>query len=253
MKPLALLAALMLAAAVSVSAAEKDTRVYLLTTIAAKPGRLEEIHTLIRGLMPQIAKLGLPVLGVFVPVENSAEKVVCLNAFASPEAAAQAQDAIDNDPEFKAGLAKLDALTDDSKAEPQRVMTAADFSPSVTAAAGKAARVFELRTYTATPGNLPLLHARFRDHTLGLFAKHGMTNLWYWQLAKEQPGADRTLVYLLAHASVEAAKASFETFRADPDWIAAKTASEAQGGGSLTVPDGVKSLILQATDYSPLK
>ena len=253
MKPLALLAALTLTVSLSASAAEKDTRVYLLTTIAAKPGKLEEIHTVIRGLMPQVAKLGLPVLGVFVPVENGAEKVICVNAFASPEAAAQAGDAIDNDAGVKAGLAKLGELTDTAREEPQRVMTATDFSPSVALAAGQAARVFELRTYTTTAGNLPLLHARFRDHTLGLFAKHGMTNLWYWQLVKEQSGAENTLVYLLAHASVAAAKASFEAFRADPEWVAAKAASEEKGGGSLTVPDGVKSVFLQATEYSPLK
>jgi len=56
---------------------------------------------------------------------------------------------------------------------------------------------------------------------------------------------------MLAHNSVDAAKASFEAFRADPDWIAAKNASEEKGGGSLTIPDGVKSVFLKATDYSP--
>ena len=80
-----------------------------------------------------------------------------------------------------------------------------------------------------------------------------MTNLWYWQLAKGQPGADNTLIYFLAHSSADAAKASFAAFRADPTWIAAKAASEKQAGGSLTVPDGVKSVLLKATDYSPIK
>ena len=112
-------------------------------------------------------------------------------------------------------------------------------------------RVFELRTYTTTPNNLPVLHARFRDHTMALFAKHGMTNLFYWQLLPDQAGAENTLIYMLAHASQDAAKASFDAFRADPDWIAAKTASEIKGGGSLTIPDGVKSVFLKATDYSP--
>ena len=35
-------------------------------------------------------------------------------------------------------------------------------------------KVFELRTYQATPGNLGNLHARFRDHTIRIFRKHGM-------------------------------------------------------------------------------
>ena len=78
-----------------------------------------------------------------------------------------------------------------------------------------------------------------------------MTNLFYWKLLPDQPAAENTLVYMLAHKSEAAAKASFDAFRADPEWITAKKASEDKGGGSLTVPDGVKSVFLKATDYSP--
>jgi hypothetical protein len=78
-----------------------------------------------------------------------------------------------------------------------------------------------------------------------------MTNIAYFTVLKDQPGADNTLLYFLAHKSQDAAKASFDAFRKDPEWIAAKTASEKEGGGSLTTPDGVKSLFLKPTDYSP--
>ena len=78
-----------------------------------------------------------------------------------------------------------------------------------------------------------------------------MTNLFYWKLMPDQPNAENTLVYLLAHKDAEAAKASFGEFRKDPDWTAAREASEKEGGGSLTVPNGVKSVFLKATDYSP--
>ena len=44
-------------------------------------------------------------------------------------------------------------------------------------------RVFELRTYTAPDGKLSDLHKRFRDHTLRIFEKHGMTNIGYWMPA----------------------------------------------------------------------
>src|SRR5688572_30490736 len=56
-------------------------------------------------------------------------------------------------------------------------------------------RLFELRTYTAAPGKLEALNARFRDHTNRLFVKHGMTVVGYW-LPLDQPN---TLVYLLAY------------------------------------------------------
>jgi len=35
--------------------------------------------------------------------------------------------------------------------------------------------------------------------------------------------------------------------------VAVKKASEEAAGGSLTVPDGVKSVMLLPTDFSPLK
>jgi len=70
---------------------------------------------------------------------------------------------------------------------------------------------------------------------------------------KDQKGAEETLIYLLAHQSREAAAASFKAFGADADWVAARKASEEKAGGALTVPDGVKSQFLRATDYSPLK
>jgi hypothetical protein len=79
-----------------------------------------------------------------------------------------------------------------------------------------------------------------------------MTNVIYWNPEAGQPAADVTLTYLLAHDSEEAAAASFKAFRADPEWTAAREASEKAAGGSLTVPDGVKSVMMVPTDYSPL-
>ena len=254
MKALTLLASLMLTAAVSAAAAEKDPSIYVLSTITAKPGKLDAIHALLKDrLIPQVAKVGVTNLAILVPIENAGERIFTLSSIPSPDTAEKLKAAMQDGGDLKATITEIGTLADETKREPRRVMTATDFSPAVKAEAGKTPRVFELRTYTTTPGNLPLLHARFRDHTTALFTKHGMTNLWYWQLLPEQPGADNTLIYLLSHASPDAAKASFDAFRADPDWIAAKTASEEKGGGSLTVPDGVKSVFLKATDYSPLR
>ena len=130
-----------------------------------------------------------------------------------------------------------------------------DYSPALAVGPGDGPRVFELRTYVTPAGGVPAINARFRDHTVALFSKHGMTNLIYWNLFPGQKGADTTLVYLLAHKSREAAKASFDAFRQDPEWVKARTASEAKAGGSLTVtgPEGVKSEFLVPTDFSPLR
>ncbi len=114
-------------------------------------------------------------------------------------------------------------------------------------AAGKG-RVFELRTYTANEGKLDDLHARFRDHTLKLFQRHGMTNIIYCK-PLDPPLSGNTLVYLLAHASREAATKSWEAFRNDPEWVKARDTSEANG----KLVSKVESVFLEATDYSPMR
>jgi hypothetical protein len=131
-------------------------------------------------------------------------------------------------------------------------MHATDYSPAINSG-GDGERVFELRTYTCEAGRLDPLNARFRDHTCKLFEKHGMTNIGYWNYEKDQKNADVMLFYILAHKSVDAAKASFDEFRKDPAWVEAKKASEDKAGGSLTIKDGVKSEFVKPTDFSPLK
>src|SRR3954462_6596920 len=61
-------------------------------------------------------------------------------------------------------------------------------------------RFFEMRTYHAAPGKMEALHARFRDHTCKLFAKHGITIIGFWTPADPKE-AERTLIYLLAYPS----------------------------------------------------
>ena len=117
-----------------------------------------------------------------------------------------------------------------------------------TLAAQPPARVFELRTYTAPAGKLGELHTRFRNHTLRIFEKHGMTNVVYLA-PMDAPASENQLVYLLAHKSRDAAKASWSAFANDPEWK--KVASETQVNGPIVTK--VDSLFLQATDYSPMK
>ena len=65
------------------------------------------------------------------------------------------------------------------------------------------------------------------------------------------PAAADTKVYELriAHADQEARDANFNAFRGDPDWVAVRDASEKDG--AILIKDGVKSVLLKPTDYSP--
>ena len=110
------------------------------------------------------------------------------------------------------------------------------------------ARVFELRTYTAPEGKLAELHARFRNHTMRIFKKHGMENVAYFA-PQDAPLSQNTMVYLIAHPSREAAKQNWAAFQKDPEWQ--KVAQETQVNGKIVAK--VESVFLDATDYSPLK
>ena len=106
-------------------------------------------------------------------------------------------------------------------------------------------RVFEMRTYTTHEGKLDDLQARFRNHTTKFFEKHGMTNVGYW-VPREQPN---TLVYILAYPSREAATKAWDGFRKDDGWIAARTASEANG----PIVAKVQSVFMDPTNFSGIK
>ncbi|MEJ0085426.1 MAG: NIPSNAP family protein [Pseudomonadota bacterium] len=110
-------------------------------------------------------------------------------------------------------------------------------------------RVFELRIYHTFPGRLEALHKRFREHTMKMFEKHGMTNVAYWT-SQDSPAKETTLTYVISHASRDAAKANWAAFSADPEWKKIAAASEADGG---KIVERVESVFLDATDYSPLK
>ena len=108
-------------------------------------------------------------------------------------------------------------------------------------------RVYELRTYTTLPGRLAALNKRFAEHTMKLFEKHGMRNEMYW-IPTDEARKDNTLIYLISHESQDAADKSWKAFQADPDWIKARDASEADGKILAKAPERV---FMKLTDYSP--
>ncbi len=107
-------------------------------------------------------------------------------------------------------------------------------------------RVFELRTYVVPDAaKLDLLHKRFRTQSLRFFQRHGMQSIWFGKTT-DAPASETTMIYMLGHASRDAAKKSWDAFRADQEWGA--VAKESGVG-----PVKIESVFLEATDYSPMK
>jgi hypothetical protein len=238
-------------------AAAKDTRCFEMRTYYTPAGKLAELNARFRDhTLKLFEKHGISNIGYWTPIDpkdGSENTLVYLLAYPSREARESSWKAFMADPDWKTAYKASEANGKLVEKVESRFLQATDYSPAIRPSQGKEPRVFELRTYTTTPGNLEALHARFRDHTIALFSKHGMTNFGYLTPMPGEKGADNTLVYILAHKSKEAAAASFKGFRDDPAWVAARKASEEKAGGSLTVTNGVKSVFMSPTDYSPTK
>ena len=106
--------------------------------------------------------------------------------------------------------------------------------------------VYELRIYHCLPGKLGDLLARFRDHTVKLFAQHGMKSVAYW-IPADEPAKSNTLIYILQHPSRDAAAANWKSFQGDPEWVSVKEKSEANG----KLLEKIDSTFMTLTDFSP--
>jgi len=106
-------------------------------------------------------------------------------------------------------------------------------------------RVFELRTYTCNDGKLEALQANFRDHNIELLKRHGIESIGYW-VPQDPEKSKNTLIFILAHPSIEVAKQNWEAFRDDPEFKKVAAASS-------DIVRHVDSVYMYPTDFSKLK
>ena len=108
--------------------------------------------------------------------------------------------------------------------------------------------IYELRTYTAADGKLDALKARFRDHVVGIFNKHGMESIGYF-VPEDPDKSKNTLIYILKHPSREEAEKHWTDFQNDPEWK--KVSAESEANGKLVLK--VERVWLDPTEFSALK
>jgi hypothetical protein len=252
--------ALIVSTRLGVSAAAQDSApsaapVYELRIYHTHPGKLEKLHHRFRDhTMKLFEKHGIHNVAYFVPQDESKgskDTLVYIVVHPSRDAAKKAWAEFGADPEWK-------KVREESEADGPIVakvetvfLDATPYSPNPSSIEkADQPRVYELRTYKASPGKLAHLHKRFHDHTTKLFRKHGMTNVVYTTPQDADKGKDDTLIYLLAHSSRDAADKSWKAFGADPDWQ--KVYKDSQPDG-VPLAAKVESLFLVPTDYSPMK
>jgi len=252
MKNLLQVACLMLLSSIALSTGRSEVApVYELRIYTTHPGKLPDLLARFRDhTCALFVRHGMENVGYWLPLEQKdGDKLYYILKHPSREAAQAAWKAFQADPEWQS-VRKASEANGAIVASVESVFLAStDYSPAVSVLTGP--HVFELRTYTTNDGKLAALDRRFREHTMALFARHGITNLSYWHPTDENKGAGKTLVYMLAYPSREAASKSWTDFQADPEWIKVRTESEQ--AGKILIKDGIKSVYLAPTDFSAIK
>jgi hypothetical protein len=107
--------------------------------------------------------------------------------------------------------------------------------------------IYELRIYRCVPNRLPALLKRFETNTLRIWEKHGIRQAGFWTTVIGE--SNQELTYLLAWESLAEREKKWAAFQTDPEWIAARDASEKDGPIVATLA----SSILQPTSFSSVR
>jgi hypothetical protein len=107
--------------------------------------------------------------------------------------------------------------------------------------------IYESRVYRCVPGRLPALLKRFETITLKLWERHGIRQAGFFTTLVGE--SNQELTYFLAWESLADREKKWAAFQADPDWIAARAQTEADG----QIVGNIVSQLLVPTAFSSVK
>ncbi|WP_169979498.1 NIPSNAP family protein [Tautonia rosea] len=257
----------------SATAEEDPVMTFQLRSYTTAPEKLEVlVERFQRVNLPLFERHDITLIGAWTPHESDDgdERLVYLVGFPSMRAAELCWKNFATDPDWINAFEREKRIHGTVVSGVETVyLGPTDYSPALPGIGGRSAqsdtsndqaktstdsveeeRLFELRRYLASPGKLNELNKRFREHTMELFSKHGMTNILYTMPIESDQGADTTLIYFLAHPSYPRALNAWESFRSDPIWNQVREASQPDG---VPLAASVERWMLVPTEFSPLK
>jgi hypothetical protein len=107
--------------------------------------------------------------------------------------------------------------------------------------------IYEMRVYRCIPGRLPALLKRFETITLNLWEKHGIRQAGFFTTMVGE--SHQELTYFLAWESLADRERKWAAFQSDPDWIAARAKTEADG----QIVANIVNQLLAPTAFSSVK
>jgi hypothetical protein len=112
---------------------------------------------------------------------------------------------------------------------------------------GNNCMIYEWRVYEIIPGKKRLLNERFANHAVGLFKKHGMEVVGFWE--SMIGGRTNTLYYMLAFKDLAHLEDAWKSFNSDPEWQEVAKNSEKDG----PIVASIRNTVLKPTQYSPMQ
>ena len=107
--------------------------------------------------------------------------------------------------------------------------------------------IYELRTYELYGDGRQALHARFEEHTVRFFERHGFRVIGFWET---EIGDGPELTYLLAWQNLAEREQGWDGFNTDPEWLEIRERTNREQGPMVWK---THSKILRPTRYSPMK
>jgi hypothetical protein len=107
--------------------------------------------------------------------------------------------------------------------------------------------IYEMRVYRCLPGRLPALIKRFDTITLKIWEKHGIRQAGFFTTLVGE--SNQELTYFLAWESLAERETKWTAFQSDPEWIAARAKTEADG----QIVDNIVNQLLVPTTFSSVK
>ncbi len=106
--------------------------------------------------------------------------------------------------------------------------------------------IYEIRSYEIVPGRMPAMHARFQNHTMEFFRRHGIAVVGFWEA---MIGVSNVLHYIVRFDDLAHRERAWAAFGADPDWLRVRAESEKDG----PIVARIRSEIWRPAAYSPMQ
>jgi NIPSNAP len=207
-----------------------------------------------KGWLPAASRASIQTVGLFsAVVAPDSPFILTLSSYPSLAALETAREHMAADAEFQAARDEFDSMTEISYIRMESsILRAFPSMPAIEVppqTSGRAARIFELRTYESPNEKANDRKVKmFGDGEIAIFRKSGMLPVCFGQtiFGHNLPN----LTYMLAYDDLAARDKTWRAFSADPDWQKLRATP---GLSDAEIVNNISNEILRPLPFSPIR